>query len=178
MFISKLHKATSEVRLKTKGFTIIEVLIVLAIAGLITVIVLLSVPALQRGSRNSNRKKDITRIAGAVVNYLSNTATVPVTTADATTILSDAGQLGQYALTAASPVGTAANNKLSIAVAGSGTPAALSTSGVDQVQIVTGGVCGTDGSATSSGATARSIAIQYTLETGTANTVLAVCQNS
>ena len=35
------------------GFTIIEIMIVLAIAGLIMLIVFLAVPALQRASRNT-----------------------------------------------------------------------------------------------------------------------------
>lgn len=54
------------------GFTIIEVLIVLAIAGLIMLIVFLAVPALQRNSRNNARNADAARIAGAVNECLSN----------------------------------------------------------------------------------------------------------
>ena len=43
---------------REEGFTIIEVLIVLAIAGLILLIVFLAIPALQRNSRNTQRKND------------------------------------------------------------------------------------------------------------------------
>lgn len=57
---------------KNKGFTIIEVLIVLAIAGLIMLVVFLAVPALQRNSRNNARNSDASRIAGAVNECLSN----------------------------------------------------------------------------------------------------------
>ena len=46
-----------------QGFTIIEVLIVLAIAGLIMVVVFLAVPALQRNSRNNSRKADARYLA-------------------------------------------------------------------------------------------------------------------
>ena len=61
-----------------KGFTIIEVLIVLAIAGLILLIVFLAVPALQRSSRNTQRKNDASSIGGAIANYISNNGgTVP-----------------------------------------------------------------------------------------------------
>jgi len=55
-----------------EGFTIIEVLIVLAIAALILLIVFLAVPALQRSSRNTQRKNDVAAIGGAVANYISN----------------------------------------------------------------------------------------------------------
>ncbi len=54
------------------GFTIVETMIVLAIAGLILAIVLLAVPALQRASQNSNIKSDAEAIASAINNYESN----------------------------------------------------------------------------------------------------------
>ena len=55
-----------------KGFTIIEVLIVLAIAGLILLIVFLAVPALQRNSRNTTMKNDASAVAGGISEYASN----------------------------------------------------------------------------------------------------------
>lgn len=57
---------------KQKGFTIIEVLIVLAIAGLIILIVFLAVPALQRNSRNTQRKNDATAVLGATQEDVNN----------------------------------------------------------------------------------------------------------
>lgn len=51
------------------GFTIIEVLIVLAIAGLILLIVFLAVPALQRNSRNTAIKNDVQNVIGGVAEY-------------------------------------------------------------------------------------------------------------
>lgn len=57
---------------KSEGFTIIEVMIVLAIAGLILLIVFLAVPALQRNSRNTQRKSDVGRINAAANEVLSN----------------------------------------------------------------------------------------------------------
>src|SRR6185312_7970966 len=69
---SKLKKSNGE------GFTIIEVMIVLAIAGLILLIVFLAVPALQRSSRNTQRKNDAAAVGGAVANFISNNGgTVP-----------------------------------------------------------------------------------------------------
>ena len=55
-----------------KGFTIIEVMIVLAIAGLIILIVLLAVPALQRSGRNTAIKNDASAIAAGVGEFASN----------------------------------------------------------------------------------------------------------
>ena len=55
-----------------KGFTIIEVMIVLAIAGLILLIVLLAVPALQRNSRNTTVKNDATAFAAGFSEFISN----------------------------------------------------------------------------------------------------------
>ncbi len=61
-----------QLRKKTEGFTIIEVLIVLAIAGLILLIVFLAVPALQRNSRNTQRSNDVSVIGGAISEYSNN----------------------------------------------------------------------------------------------------------
>jgi len=62
----------NQIRKRSEGFTIIEVLIVLAIAGLIMLIVFLAVPALQRNSRNTQRKNDIAAILGAVNEWSNN----------------------------------------------------------------------------------------------------------
>lgn len=59
-------------RKEQKGFTIIEVLIVLAIAGLIMLIVFLAVPALQRNSRNTQAKNAASSILGAVSEFQNN----------------------------------------------------------------------------------------------------------
>lgn len=56
----------------TKGFTIIEVLIVLAIAGLILAIIFLAVPALQRNSRNTSIRSDAAAILAGVNDYVAN----------------------------------------------------------------------------------------------------------
>lgn len=56
----------------TKGFTIIEVVLVLAIAGLIFLMVFLALPALQRGQRDTQRKNDLSRINTQISNYQSS----------------------------------------------------------------------------------------------------------
>jgi prepilin-type N-terminal cleavage/methylation domain-containing protein len=59
-------------RNKTKGFTIIEVVLVLAIAGLIFLIVFLALPALQRNQRDTQRRSDVGRAIAAVQTWQSN----------------------------------------------------------------------------------------------------------
>ena len=55
-----------------KGFTIIEVVLVLAIAGLIFLMVFIALPALQRSQRNTRRRSDMARILSAFTEYQSN----------------------------------------------------------------------------------------------------------
>jgi prepilin-type N-terminal cleavage/methylation domain-containing protein len=55
-----------------KGFTIIEVVLVLAIAGLIFLMVFVALPALQRLQRNTQRKNDLARFLAALQDYQSH----------------------------------------------------------------------------------------------------------
>lgn len=55
-----------------KGFTIIEVVLVLAIAGLIFLMVFIALPALQRSQRDSARKSEVGTVASAITSYMSN----------------------------------------------------------------------------------------------------------
>jgi prepilin-type N-terminal cleavage/methylation domain-containing protein len=63
MFSSRTHP---------KGFTLIEILIVLAIAGLVLLVVFLAVPALQRNARNATRKQDVAVVLAYVQEYITN----------------------------------------------------------------------------------------------------------
>ncbi len=65
--LNNIKKKTEE-----RGFTIIEVMIVLAIAGLIILIVLLAVPALQRSGRNTAIKNDASAIVAGISEFSSN----------------------------------------------------------------------------------------------------------
>lgn len=63
---------------KKSGFTIIEVVLVLAIAGLIFLMVFIALPALQRNQRDDSRKRDLGRVKVAVTNYMgSNRGNIP-----------------------------------------------------------------------------------------------------
>lgn len=55
-----------------KGFTIIEVVLVLAIGGLIFLMVFIALPALQRSQRNTQREDDLARLLTAVNDYQTN----------------------------------------------------------------------------------------------------------
>ena len=57
-----------------KGFTIIEVVLVLAIAGLIFLMVFIALPALQRSQRNTRRRSDMARVLAQFTEYQSNNA--------------------------------------------------------------------------------------------------------
>ncbi|MFZ1458679.1 MAG: type II secretion system protein [Candidatus Saccharimonadales bacterium] len=57
---------------RTKGFTIIEVVLVLAIAGLIFLMVFIALPALQKGQRDTQRRQDLSRFASQIAQYQAN----------------------------------------------------------------------------------------------------------
>ncbi len=54
------------------AFTIIEVILVLAIAGLIFLMIFVALPALQRSQRDTQRKNDMSRVMSAIQNYKTN----------------------------------------------------------------------------------------------------------
>lgn len=55
-----------------KGFTIIEVVLVLAIAGLIFLMVFIALPALQRNQRDSQRRSDVSKFIAQLNQYAVN----------------------------------------------------------------------------------------------------------
>ncbi|HET6622677.1 MAG TPA: prepilin-type N-terminal cleavage/methylation domain-containing protein [Candidatus Saccharimonadales bacterium] len=66
-----------------KGFTIIEVVLVLAIAALIFLLVFLALPALQRSRRDTQRRDDVSRLLGQVTTWqANNNGQVPATDDD------------------------------------------------------------------------------------------------
>jgi prepilin-type N-terminal cleavage/methylation domain-containing protein len=67
--LSKLIKPKSR---DSKGFTLIEIVIVLAIAGLIFVIVFLAVQQAQRSRRDTQRRGDAARYLAAAEQYAGN----------------------------------------------------------------------------------------------------------
>ncbi|HEX7963289.1 MAG TPA: type II secretion system protein [Candidatus Saccharimonadales bacterium] len=153
---------------KAQGFTIIEVLIVLAIAGLILLVVFLAVPALQRNSRNTQRKDDVARVGSAVQEFINNNnGTLPTNSAnDNSAIQALLGTLAYYTNTNVTVVGAA--------------PAAVTNNTtVDTINIYTGAACGVNGTthgATSTGSTTRQVAIVYSTETGSGTAKLCTAE--
>ena len=62
----------SKQELKQKGFTIIEVVLVLAIAALIFLMVFIALPALQRNQRDTARKQELQKVVAGVTTWQSN----------------------------------------------------------------------------------------------------------
>lgn len=62
----------SELKTKQTGFTIIEVVLVLAIAGLIFLMVFIALPALQRNQRDTQRRNDVGRLLSQISNFQTN----------------------------------------------------------------------------------------------------------
>ena len=64
-----MNKTTAQTE---KGFTIIEVVLVLAIAGLIFLMVFIALPALQRGQRDTQRRDDVSTFVSQLTSYATN----------------------------------------------------------------------------------------------------------
>jgi len=60
-----------------KGFTIIEVVLVLAIAGLIFLMVFVAYPALRRNQSDTARRNDLSRLVSQLATYKSNNRKLP-----------------------------------------------------------------------------------------------------
>ena len=156
---------------RDSGFTIIEVIIVLAIAALIMLVVFLAVPALQRSQRNNARKTDVNRFSASIIGFVASNNNAAPTTSNLATIITDVGKMGGYPDPLLNGAAVAANNSLSLV---SGVQAALATTLTNAVQIVTGAKCSAAGATVAS---TGQIAIQYTLETSAAGTSTVWCQN-
>jgi prepilin-type N-terminal cleavage/methylation domain-containing protein len=99
---------------KEEGFTIVEVMIVLAIAGLILLIVFLAVPALQRNSRNTAIKNDASNIAAGINDFKSSyEGALPTTLTNASGTVSIAN--GTNSVTAKVQGGTTINALTTVA---------------------------------------------------------------
>lgn len=173
-------KKLNENEIGGKGFTIIETLIVLAIAGLILMIVFLAVPALQRAARNTQRKNDVAAIGSAISNYVNNDGgsmpSAPVVVSGTSAVFSntavgpnsDQAKLGFY-----SP-GNVVLNTISgtstvtpvVNPPGTGPSATVVTT--DSVVIEVGETCNSSG--TSAGqVSSRAAAIFYVVESASGN---------
>jgi prepilin-type N-terminal cleavage/methylation domain-containing protein len=143
-----------------KGFTIIEVVLVLAIAGLIFLMVFIALPALQAGQRDTARKSDVSNVAAAVNSYASaNRGNFPDTTAIGTQL--------QKSTTTPVTYGALSNNITSVTVNTTKPTAFDVDDGI--ITVFQGMKCGTnsaDGKGTLVAGTARGYATVTQLEGG------------
>lgn len=153
--LKKLKKSDS-------GFTIIEVMIVLAIAGLILLIVFLAVPALQRSSRNSQRKADVGRVGSAATTIVSN-GNGQMSALTRAGIVQEVGTLSYYDFS------VTANLTVNIEASG-GSHAAVTSK--DIVDVEGNAQC----NGTAAQYAARQIAVLYAVESGSSTTPICIDQ--
>lgn len=80
----------------SNGFTIIEVALVLAIAGLIFLVVFLALPALQNSQKDTALRQDVGRIASALQSIQAdNQGTLDATDVTSSSILATTGKLSE-----------------------------------------------------------------------------------
>jgi prepilin-type N-terminal cleavage/methylation domain-containing protein len=144
---------------KNNGFTIIETLIVLAIAGFILLVVFEAIPALQRSSRNNQRKQDVASILRSVSHYeLNNSGNFP-STVTLDSFLQLYGKLSYYNPTHVAATANTATDAT--------TPIANTTT-VETAAVFDYAKCdsNSDGSATNAAAGYSDIVALYALESG------------
>jgi prepilin-type N-terminal cleavage/methylation domain-containing protein len=144
-----------------KAFTIIEVLIVLAIAGLILLIVFLAVPALQRNSRNTQRSSDASRALGAAQEVLNNNGNI-MTNLTTDRLQAAIGTPAYY---------QSANITVADGPASGASP--VNTTTVDTLIVLRGARCVTSGAdaGRATNGTNRQLAAVFTVETGSGTTL-------
>jgi prepilin-type N-terminal cleavage/methylation domain-containing protein len=145
---------------KEKGFTIIEVLIVLAIAGLILLVVFLAVPALQRNARNTQRTEDAGNILSSVSEYIANNnGQLPSGSGGSASALT-MGASGSNTIPVNLGYYTAANVSVTTFTSG-----ATNTTTNDTIVVMKAATCSTTTTGDPATASTRSFVILYTLET-------------
>lgn len=156
---------------RSEGFTIIEVLIVLAIAGLIMLIVFLAVPALQRNSRNTQRKADVSAMLGAWAEFVNNNNGTSPTAITQVSGSDFAATNGTYNATTnpGTPFKMGYFNTLTSVPVQATVPTLSQTA---PIAIITGATC--NGNTPATGASGRNVAVYYLIEPGTT----AQCQSS
>lgn len=155
---------------KDSGFSIVEVMIVLAIAGLIMAVVFMAVPALQRNQRTSARKSDAQLILAAVNECLSN-KNGQITSCDSNTEVD--AFLDRSKLSQLDEASTAAE----ITTAGQTTARTAAGAAIDNTWRVSYNTqCNSDGSGASVVTNKRQYAIMYGVENNSGSTVVVCMQ--
>lgn len=140
-----------------KGFTIIEVVLVLAIAGLIFLMVFIALPALQRNQRDTQRKNDLSRAQTAIQNYQTNNRNALPADAEFNSVLKP-----KYLKAGSDSFSDPNGNDYTFR---SGSPPADFNTTASEIFFTRSAVCNGDNALTT-GQGATKIAFQYKLEGG------------
>jgi len=152
-------------KLNNKGFTIVEVLIVLAIAGAILAAVLIAVPALQRSGRNATAKTAAQQIvSGIQESEAANGGAAPAGIASLSNgLITWTGGASGTPVTTTTQVST----NISAVTFASGAPGAAT---VGKIYVSKGYTCNPSNTASQAGS-ANQFAVMYPIEGGAANPV-------
>jgi len=155
-----IKKSTTQLQ---KGFTIIEVMIVLAIAGLILVVVLIAVPQLQSNQRDSTRQSVVSRVATELGSYSGNNNGAYPFTNDAS--LDDF--VGRYITDEVDIANPSTGNQYDLVFSGTGSTGDIQQPTADQILVHRGASCdGEFASGSVSTGNIREFALRVALEAG------------
>ncbi len=159
----------SKQELKQKGFTIIEVVLVLAIAALIFLMVFIALPALQRNQRDTARKQELQKVVGAITTWEGNHRGANPTASAADTQAFAAYVDGTYDQT--NNVITLTNTTVKIVAAQT---SGVAGADVNTIILAPGTGCSTDGTTFAAPTSSRQAAAIVEMENGNAY----FCQSS
>lgn len=157
---------TNKISTNKHGFTIIEVVLVLAIAGLIFLMVFVALPALQRSQRDTQRRNDMSRMATALTNWQTNHQNNLPAAGDANDFLTQ--YLKQNSAVAQSEFKDPDNTNYTLLIENWSTASGANRKGATngttphQVHLITGATCNGESATSSTGA--NDYAILYRLE--------------
>lgn len=162
----------SKQELKQKGFTIIEVVLVLAIAALIFLMVFIALPALQRNTRDQDRKETVGKVASAITTYQSNKRGQQPTNGAALNGYVDGESKTGVAFEGSAIAGSSGTsdsivgNNYVVVVGSATSVTGNGQVGRNVIQVITGVKCNSASDGRGDTASARSAAVMIKLENG------------
>lgn len=141
-----------------KGFTIIEVVLVLAIAALIILMVFIAWPALQRTQRDQARKSDVALIGSTISTFKSNNRGRLPNICELNRLVFRQGTSIYQAVNCEGAAAVTGSNIITQATVADGDAAV----GIEQVIVVPGGRC--DGNNVRTGDSPRQAALAFAVE--------------
>lgn len=179
-FIRKVGNSMNT-QTKQRGFSIIEVVLVLAIAGLIFLMVFIALPALQRSQRDSARQQEVGTVISALGTYASsNNGRAPSTAAQISQVVTGNNNGLMESGAAIQVVTTAFTQQRTVTPSLTASITADNVVTLDEIPVFFGYKCGavnqTSGAVTLDRGAARQAAVLVIQEIGNTGTVY--CKNS